>query len=155
MFKQEVCQCLFISLLCALTLFGVDVVHAAEQALRASHGHRESPSEPGRGVLRAHRGRARHGTLTDTLRICLDSYTPPPPPCGSHATCAHLLQNLDEETTGALNGGAAPVLEDSALYGREHAPDGHHGNDMDPSSREAPAANISRGESFVSAAMYV
>lgn len=66
-----------------------------------------------------------------------------------------LLQNLDDETTGALNGGAAPVLDDSAKYGNDHAADGHHGNDLDSSSREPPAANISRGESFVSPAMYV
>lgn len=74
---------------------------------------------------------------------------------GRHGACARLLQNLDEETSGALNGGAAPVLEDSAIYGSDHASDGHHGNDLDSSGRGPPAANISRGESFVSAAMYV
>lgn len=52
-------------------------------------------------------------------------------------------QNLDEETAGALNGGAAPVPDSSAKY------DGHHVNDLDSS------ANISRGESFVSSPMYV
>lgn len=41
----------------------VDVVsaHVAEQAIRASHGHRDGTSQPGRGLLRAHRGRACHG----------------------------------------------------------------------------------------------
>lgn len=70
-----------------------------------------------------------------------------------------ILQNLDDETTGALNGGAPPVLEDSAKYDninelKDHA-DSHHNNDLDLSNREPPAANISRGESFVSPAMYV
>lgn len=42
---------------------GVNVVsvQAAEQAIRASHGHRDSTSQPRRGLLRAHRGRACHG----------------------------------------------------------------------------------------------
>ncbi|XP_044027781.1 PVR cell adhesion molecule related 2 like isoform X3 [Siniperca chuatsi] len=67
------------------------------------------------------------------------------------------VTNLDDETTGALNGGAPPVLDDSAKYDninelKDHAGGGHHGNDLD---REPPAANISRGESFVSPAMYV
>lgn len=41
----------------------VDVVsaHVAEQAIRASHGHGDGTSQPGRGLLRAHRGRACHG----------------------------------------------------------------------------------------------
>ncbi|KAM3596899.1 uncharacterized protein V6R79_022456 [Siganus canaliculatus] len=68
------------------------------------------------------------------------------------------ITNLDDETSGALNGGAAPVLEDSAQYmnlNELHAADGHHANDLDTSSREQPAANVSRGESFVSPAMYV
>ena len=70
------------------------------------------------------------------------------------------LQNLDDETTGALNGGAPAVLGDPAKYDnvnelKDHVADGHHGNDLDATSREAPAANISRGESFVSSAMYV
>uniref|UniRef100_A0A1A8HL57 Nectin cell adhesion molecule 3 n=1 Tax=Nothobranchius korthausae TaxID=1143690 RepID=A0A1A8HL57_9TELE len=53
--------------------------------------------------------------------------------------------NLDEENSGARNGGAPPVLDNSA--------DGHHGND---SSNHGPAvANIPRGESFVSSPMYV
>ncbi|XP_038580412.1 PVR cell adhesion molecule related 2 like isoform X3 [Micropterus salmoides] len=69
------------------------------------------------------------------------------------------VTNLDDETTGALNGGAPPVLEDSAKYDninelKDHA-DSHHNNDLDLSNREPPAANISRGESFVSPAMYV
>ncbi|XP_045915664.1 PVR cell adhesion molecule related 2 like isoform X2 [Micropterus dolomieu] len=69
------------------------------------------------------------------------------------------VTNLDDETTGALNGGAPPVLEDSAKYDninelKDHA-DSHHNNDLDSSNREPPAANISRGESFVSPAMYV
>lgn len=70
-------------------------------------------------------------------------------------TVSH-LQNLDEETTGALNGGAPPVL-DSAKYDsvNELNADGHHSNDLDPSNHEQPTANISRGESFVSSAMYV
>lgn len=83
----------------------VDVVsvHAAQQAIRASHSHRDSASQPRRGLLRAHRERAchcnynthkyahtqtrsqiqKHVLLTDTwatlqpqgLHICLDSYT--------------------------------------------------------------------------------
>lgn len=57
-----------------------------------------------------------------------------------------IWQNLDDETSGALNGGAAPVL---------HAEDGHRGNDLDSSSHEPLHANISREESFVSPAMYV
>jgi len=61
------------------------------------------------------------------------------------------LQNLDDESTGALNGGAPPVLDNSA----KEAADGHHGNDLESSNHEPPAANISRGESFVSPAMYV
>lgn len=50
-----------------------------------------------------------------------------------------LLQNLDDETSGALNGGAAPVLV----------------NDLESSAHEPLAANIARGESFVSSPMYV
>lgn len=70
------------------------------------------------------------------------------------------VTNLDDETTGALNGGAPPVLDDPVKYDninelKDHASDGHHGNDLDSSNREPPAANISRGESFVSPAMYV
>lgn len=70
------------------------------------------------------------------------------------------VTNLDDETTGALNGGAPPVLDDSAKYDKinelkDHTSDGHHGNDLDSSNHEPPAANISRGESFVSPAMYV
>lgn len=58
-----------------------------------------------------------------------------------------ILQNLDDETSGALNGGAAPVL---------HAEDGHRGmNELESSSHEPLHANISREESFVSPAMYV
>ncbi|CAJ1083020.1 PVR cell adhesion molecule related 2 like isoform X2 [Xyrichtys novacula] len=69
------------------------------------------------------------------------------------------VTNLDDESTGALNGGAPPVLDDPAKYDnvnelKDHA-DGHHGNDLDSSNRETPAANIARGESFVSPAMYV
>lgn len=71
-----------------------------------------------------------------------------------------ILQNLDDETTGALNGGAPPALGDSAKYDninelKDHPTDGHHGNDLESSNHEPPAANISRGESFVSPAMYV
>lgn len=53
------------------------------------------------------------------------------------------VSNLDDETTGALNGGATPVVD--------------NGSDLDSGGREpAPAAaNISRGESFVSSPMYV
>lgn len=57
-----------------------------------------------------------------------------------------IWQNLDDETSGALNGGAAPVLD---------AADGHHENDLDSSSHDPPQVNISREESFVSPAMYV
>lgn len=63
------------------------------------------------------------------------------------------LQNLDDETTGALNGRAPPVKYDKEC--KDHAADGHHSNDLDSSNHEVPAANISRGESFVSPAMYV
>lgn len=58
------------------------------------------------------------------------------------------LQNLDDETVEALNGGAAPGLEN-------HTADGHHGNDLESSIIYPPGANISRSESFVSPAMYV
>lgn len=65
------------------------------------------------------------------------------------------LQNLDDESTGALNGGAPPVIDSSAKYDNiNERRDGHHGNDLD-SSNQPPPANISRGESFVSPAMYV
>lgn len=50
------------------------------------------------------------------------------------------LQNLDDETIGALNGGTA---------------EGHHGNDLETFIHDPPDANISRGESFVSPGMYV
>ncbi|XP_068431412.1 PVR cell adhesion molecule related 2 like isoform X3 [Clinocottus analis] len=59
------------------------------------------------------------------------------------------VTNLDDETSGALNGGAAPILDRSAKY------DELAGNDLDSSNHEPPAANIARGESFVSPAMYV
>ncbi|XP_037330239.2 nectin-2 isoform X2 [Pungitius pungitius] len=67
------------------------------------------------------------------------------------------VTNLDEETGGALNGGAPPVLHDPVGYDRanELAADGQRGNNLDSFSHEQPAANISRGESFVSPAMYV
>ncbi|KAM6973856.1 PVR cell adhesion molecule related 2 like isoform 2-T2 [Tautogolabrus adspersus] len=66
------------------------------------------------------------------------------------------VTNLDDESTGALNGGAPPVLENSAKYDnvnelKDHAADGHH----DSSNHGTAAANIARGESFVSSAMYV
>ncbi|XP_029701480.1 PVR cell adhesion molecule related 2 like isoform X3 [Takifugu rubripes] len=56
------------------------------------------------------------------------------------------VTNLDDETSGALNGGAAPVLD---------AADGLRENDLDSSSHDPLHANISREESFVSPAMYV
>ncbi|XP_047200044.1 PVR cell adhesion molecule related 2 like isoform X2 [Hippoglossus stenolepis] len=62
------------------------------------------------------------------------------------------VTNLDDETTGALNGGAPPVMVDLDKYDNI---DGHRGNDLDSSSHEPPPANICRGESFVSPAMYV
>ncbi|XP_026155554.1 PVR cell adhesion molecule related 2 like isoform X2 [Mastacembelus armatus] len=70
------------------------------------------------------------------------------------------VTNMDDETTGALNGGAPPVLDDSAKYDnrnelKDHTADGHHGNNLDSSNHEPPAANIARGESFVSPPMYV
>nr|XP_040045386.1 PVR cell adhesion molecule related 2 like isoform X2 [Gasterosteus aculeatus aculeatus] len=67
------------------------------------------------------------------------------------------VTNLDEETSGALNGGAPPVLHDPVGYDsvNEVAADGQRGNNLDSSYHEQPAANISRGESFVSPAMYV
>ncbi|XP_041867479.1 PVR cell adhesion molecule related 2 like isoform X2 [Melanotaenia boesemani] len=63
------------------------------------------------------------------------------------------VTNLDDESSGALNGGAPPVLDNSAREFNDAAA-GHH-NDLDSSNHELPAANISRGESFVSSAMYV
>ncbi|TNN33600.1 hypothetical protein EYF80_056236 [Liparis tanakae] len=65
--------------------------------------------------------------------------------------------NLDDEATGALNGGAPPVPDHSAKYDKvdEFAGGGRPGNDFDPSNHEQPAATISRGESFVSPSMYV
>lgn len=70
------------------------------------------------------------------------------------------VTNLDEESGGALNGGAPKVLDDSVKYDKvnelkDHANDGLRGNDLDSSYHDQPAANISRGESFVSPAMYV
>ncbi|XP_071767213.1 PVR cell adhesion molecule related 2 like isoform X2 [Centroberyx gerrardi] len=74
------------------------------------------------------------------------------------------VTNLDDDTnnpvSGALNGGAPPVLDDPAKYDninelKDHGADGHRGNDLESSNHEPPTANISRGESFVSAAMYV
>ncbi|XP_040909664.1 PVR cell adhesion molecule related 2 like isoform X3 [Toxotes jaculatrix] len=70
------------------------------------------------------------------------------------------VTNLDDETTGALNGGAPPVPDATVKYDninelKDHATDSLHGNDLDSSNHEAPVANISRGESFVSPAMYV
>ncbi|XP_029369577.1 PVR cell adhesion molecule related 2 like isoform X3 [Echeneis naucrates] len=62
------------------------------------------------------------------------------------------VTNLDDETTGALNGGAPPVLDDSAKYDNVNELTDHN---LDPSNHEPPAANISRGESFVSPAMFV
>lgn len=70
-------------------------------------------------------------------------------------TGAEPVTNLDDEATGALNGGAPPVFDDNINELKDHAADGHHGNDLDSSNQEAPAANIARGESFVSPAMYV
>ncbi|KAM9738165.1 PVR cell adhesion molecule related 2 like isoform 2-T2 [Menidia menidia] len=58
------------------------------------------------------------------------------------------VTSLDDESSGALNGGAPPGLDSGAAGG-------HHANDLDPSNHEPPAASISRGESFVSPAMYV
>ncbi|KAI3358142.1 hypothetical protein L3Q82_003143 [Scortum barcoo] len=77
-------------------------------------------------------------------------HKPPPPMKAGSST----EMNLDDETTGALNGGAPPVLEDSAKYDnvnelKDHAGDGHHGNDLDSSSRmsrrlpTSPAARAS------------
>ncbi|XP_069372164.1 PVR cell adhesion molecule related 2 like isoform X3 [Paralichthys olivaceus] len=68
------------------------------------------------------------------------------------------VTNLDDETTGALNGGAPPVMVDLAKHDSINdraAADGHHGNDLDSSNHEPPAANICHGESFVYPAMYV
>ncbi|XP_034747758.1 nectin-2-like isoform X2 [Etheostoma cragini] len=75
-------------------------------------------------------------------------------------TGAEPVTNLDDETTGALNGGAPRVLDDSDKFDKinelkDLASDSYHGNDLDSSNHEPPAANISRGESFVSPAMYV
>ncbi|KAM6899615.1 nectin-2-like [Xenentodon cancila] len=64
------------------------------------------------------------------------------------------VTNLDDETPGALNGGAPPVLDNSAREFNEAAGD-HHASDFDSSNHEQPAASISCGETFVSPAMYV
>ncbi|XP_074542377.1 PVR cell adhesion molecule related 2 like isoform X2 [Halichoeres trimaculatus] len=64
------------------------------------------------------------------------------------------VTNLDDESTGALNGGAPPVLDDSAKYDNVNELK-DRANDLDSSNHETPAANIARGESFVSPAMYV
>lgn len=69
---------------------------------------------------------------------------------GKHVDRCWLLQNLDDESTGALNGGTATVLNDASKYGNDHA-----ANDLESSNPDLPSANISRGESFVSPAMYV
>lgn len=71
-----------------------------------------------------------------------------------HDCVLSAFQNLDDGSSGALNGGAPPGLDASAQEFKERA-DGHHGNDFDSSNHGAPAANISRGDSFVSPAMYV
>ncbi|XP_008329200.1 PVR cell adhesion molecule related 2 like isoform X3 [Cynoglossus semilaevis] len=63
------------------------------------------------------------------------------------------VTNLDDETSGALNGGTTPVLGDLATY--DHDVDDYHGNDLDSSNHDPSGANIARGESFVSPAMYV
>ncbi|XP_040909665.1 PVR cell adhesion molecule related 2 like isoform X4 [Toxotes jaculatrix] len=81
----------------------------------------------------------------------------PPPPVKAGGSKE---MNLDDETTGALNGGAPPVPDATVKYDninelKDHATDSLHGNDLDSSNHEAPVANISRGESFVSPAMYV
>ncbi|RVE66784.1 hypothetical protein OJAV_G00110830, partial [Oryzias javanicus] len=64
------------------------------------------------------------------------------------------VTNLDDGSSGALNGGAPPGLDTSAQEFIER-PDGHHGNDFDSSNHGAPAGSVSRGDSFVSPAMYV
>ncbi|KAM6959444.1 PVR cell adhesion molecule related 2 like isoform 2-T2 [Aplochiton taeniatus] len=79
------------------------------------------------------------------------------------------ITDLDDDATpgGALNGGAPPVLEDSALYKTPNdlsdslppytdvdLPLDHHDDDPEVNHELASAA-VSRGESFVSAAMYV
>ncbi|XP_062265893.1 PVR cell adhesion molecule related 2 like isoform X3 [Platichthys flesus] len=56
------------------------------------------------------------------------------------------VTNLDDETPGGQNGSAPPVRLDLGKY------DNDRGNNLD---HEPPAANICRGESFVSPAMYV
>ncbi|KAM7384734.1 hypothetical protein PAMA_011879 [Pampus argenteus] len=79
-------------------------------------------------------------------------HKPPPPVKAGSST----EMNMDDETTGALNGDGPPVLDDSAKYVNELkdcAADGHHGNDLDSSNHEPPVPNISRGESFVSSAI--
>ncbi|XP_017283117.1 PVR cell adhesion molecule related 2 like isoform X3 [Kryptolebias marmoratus] len=75
-------------------------------------------------------------------------HKPPPPVKAGSST----EMSMDEETPGALNGGAPPVLDNSARVFKDDA-DRHHGNDS--SNHGPPAANIPRGESFVSSAMYV
>lgn len=94
-----------------------------------------------------------------SLELCfapsLLSHNPPGRWSSLNNICCR-SQNLDDETSGALNGGAPPGLDDSAKYDNElKDADGHHGNDLVSTNHEPPAANISRGESFVSSAMYV
>lgn len=63
------------------------------------------------------------------------------------------VTNLDDDGSGgALNGGTKFENMNELA---DHAHDGLHGNDYEPANHDAPPANISRGESFVSPAMYV
>uniref|UniRef100_A0A8C7WZG8 Nectin cell adhesion molecule 3 n=1 Tax=Oryzias sinensis TaxID=183150 RepID=A0A8C7WZG8_9TELE len=64
------------------------------------------------------------------------------------------VANLDDGSSGALNGGAPPGLDSSVKEFKESA-DSHHSNEFESSNHGAPAASISRGDSFVSPAMYV
>lgn len=85
------------------------------------------------------------------VQMILKMFFPPDVSDYQHI-CVCFFQNVDEGTTGALNGKAPPVLDCSAREFNDAA-DGHHGND---SSNHGPSTtNIPRGESFVSPAMYV
>lgn len=86
------------------------------------------------------------------IKWCQTSIQPKAPEVNHGCIC---LQNLDDNNTGggALNGGAP--LDGKVNELKDHAGDSHHGNDLDSSKHELLAANISRGESFVSPAMYV
>lgn len=114
----------------------------------------------------------RTGTSTEMLNKPAESSLTERDPLSAgiyYETNAEPITDLDDEANpgGALNGGAPPVLEDSTLYKTPNdlsdslppytdidLPPDHHGDDPEV-NHELPSATVSRGESFVSAAMYV